>query len=75
MMYKTSSPDHKPSIGILVDLIRAHGVNSEQVAAYLDKWADNETFMKRASLLISIGKRADAIKNQTFEKTETPPAA
>ena len=65
MMYKTSSPHHRASIGILMDLIRAHGAKSAEVAAYVDRFADDQGFMKKASLLINMGKMVDSIKNPT----------
>ncbi len=55
MMYKTSNKDHKPSIGILADLIKKHGNDSEEVRAYMVRFSGNEhqDFQKKASLLIN----------------------
>lgn len=69
MMYKTSSPDHKPSIGILADLIRKHGSDSAEVQSYLERFSDNAAFQKKAILLVRLGPSAGIKKpiNKTKE--------
>ena len=62
MMYKTSNPDHRPSAGVLMDLIRKHGAKSSEVAAYVDRYADDPIFMKKASMLIQVGSAVDSLK-------------
>lgn len=62
MMYKTSNPDHKPSVGVLMDLIKKHGAKSSEVASYVDRYADDLIFMKKASMLIQVGSVVDSMK-------------
>lgn len=62
MMFKTSSPEHRGSIGVLADLIRKHGASSEEVQAYIARFQSDENFMRRAAPLLGLGARIDAMK-------------
>jgi hypothetical protein len=59
--YKTTTADHKPSIGVLADLIRKHGARSEEVDAYMARFQNDTAFCKRANLLIGAGGIVDVV--------------
>lgn len=69
-MYKTSNPDHRPSMGVLADLIRKFGATSAEVQAYLARYESDSLFLKRAAPLLDVGSRIDAIR-----KSEMPDSA
>lgn len=69
MFYKTGKEDHKPSIGILVDMIKKHGAASSEVESYLQRFKDHESFMKKANTLIGLGSiREDVENKENIEK-------
>jgi hypothetical protein len=53
MLYKSSDADNKPNLTVLSQLIEQHGVSSDQVLAFLDLYADDKEFIKRATALIN----------------------
>tara|TARA_B100000614_G_scaffold262909_1_gene301004 strand:+ start:490719 stop:490940 length:222 start_codon:yes stop_codon:yes gene_type:complete len=65
--YKTTTADHKPSIGVLADLIRKHGAHSGEVEAYMTRFQDDTSFCKRANLLIGAGGIVDVIAEGTSD--------
>jgi len=67
MFQKTSDKDHKDhkgSLGILGDLIKTHGADSQEVYAYTQRFLTDEKFMKLASLLVSAGIPMTSVKRQ-----------
>lgn len=70
MMYKTSSPEHKASIGVLADLIRKHGATSPEVEAYISRFQSDQVFMRKAAPLLGIGVRIDAMKRMDIPESD-----
>ena len=70
MFTKTTDKNHRGSLGVLGDLIRKHGAESLQVASYVDRFKDDMSFMKRASMLVTAGLAVSAIKNESIKQTE-----
>lgn len=62
MMYKTSSPSHRPSVGVLADLIRKYGASSPEVQSYMDRFSNDEAFQKKAAPMMEAGLQIDALK-------------
>jgi len=61
-MYKTTNKDHKPSVGILHDLIMKYGANSNEVASYVTRFATDKRFQKKAHMLVSAASNIDDVK-------------
>ena len=69
MLYKSSDADSRPNLTVLSQLIEQHGRTSDQVQAFLDLYADNEEFMRRASSLMS-SKLAEECEGDNNESSD-----